>query len=235
MRLSDTLEPERLKQAFAKDGRLQISNFLSTESAAALLEACKNIPWRLVLNDGDNHFDISPEQLAALAQDKQKSLIHGAQVRSRTQFQYLFKNYPVADIAAGSGLSEGPVREIYDFMNSKVVLDLLNDVTATSSEFCDMQFTRYETGHFLTLHDDNISVKNRQFAYVLSLSPEWKSGWGGLLQFFKSRASNAVQKSFVPRFNTLSIFKVPTLHQVSRVEPHARVPRLSITGWYRKT
>ena len=36
----------------------------------------------------------------------------------------------------------------------------------------------------------------------------------------------------MPRYNTLSLFKVPAPHVVSLVAPWAQAPRLAITGWW---
>ena len=38
--------------------------------------------------------------------------------------------------------------------------------------------------------------------------------------------------SFVPRYNTMSLFRVPADHHVTLVAPWAQDDRLSITGWF---
>ena len=40
--------------------------------------------------------------------------------------------------------------------------------------------------------------------------------------------------TFVPLWNSLSLFRVPQPHVVSLVEPWAGSPRYSITGWFRR-
>ena len=234
MKLNTALDRDALKDAFAPEKRLQIPNFLEAGSAETLAQALQEIPWRLVLNEGEKHFDITPEQLVALTPEKYALLFAGARQRAHTQFQYIYKNYPVADIAQGSGLPNGPLKDVFKLMNSDGALSFLNHVTESTADYCDMQATRYEPGHFLTAHDDGVEGKHRHYAYVLSLSPEWKSGWGGMLEFVKPATSGLVEKSFTPAFNTLSIFAVPVLHRVTAVEPHARSPRHSLTGWFRR-
>ena len=135
MRLSDGIDRDALKKAFAVDQRIQISHFLDADSAKSLFDAYSAIPWRLVLNEGEQHFDIAPEQLSALSSEKLKLLTDGARERSRSQFQYMYKNYPVADIATGAGLPSGPIKGMYEFMNSDNVLDLLNELTGLKAEF----------------------------------------------------------------------------------------------------
>jgi Rps23 Pro-64 3,4-dihydroxylase Tpa1-like proline 4-hydroxylase len=68
------------------------------------------------------------------------------------------------------------------------------------------------------------------FAYVINLSRDWQADWGGLLQFIDE--SGAVSETFMPRWNTLSLFRVPQGHAVSLVAPWARAPRLALTGWF---
>jgi Rps23 Pro-64 3,4-dihydroxylase Tpa1-like proline 4-hydroxylase len=65
---------------------------------------------------------------------------------------------------------------------------------------------------------------------VINLGHDWQADWGGLLQFFDE--SGQVTESFVPRYNTLSLFRVPQLHAVSLVAPWAERPRFGITGWF---
>lgn len=233
MKLNAELDIGALAEAFRPSGRLQIPCFLDPADAGALHAAFADIPWRLVLNEGDAHFDILPEQLAAMTKIQLAQLGAGATLRSKSAFQYIYRNYPVFDIVHGSGLMHAPLQAAYSVMNAPETIALLGEITGTAASFCDMQATRYEAGHFLTEHDDDVAGKHRQFAYVLSLCPDWKAGWGGLLQFPRARGSSQMLGSFVPDFNTLSIFRVPMLHRVSPVASHARIPRDSLTGWYR--
>ena len=45
---------------------------------------------------------------------------------------------------------------------------------------------------------------------------------------------NEVVETFTPQLNSLSLFSVPQLHQVSLVAPWAGSARYSITGWFRR-
>jgi Rps23 Pro-64 3,4-dihydroxylase Tpa1-like proline 4-hydroxylase len=42
-----------------------------------------------------------------------------------------------------------------------------------------------------------------------------------------------VQRGFVPRFNTLTVFDGLRLHSVSSISTFAPQPRLSVAGWFR--
>ena len=95
------------------------------------------------------------------------------------------------------------------------------------------QATRYLPGQFLRLHDDHHAVENRRYAYVVNLSRDWEADWGGMLHFVA--ADGSVEEVFMPRFNSLSLFRVPHRHFVGLVSPWAKQPRLAITGWWHAT
>ena len=92
------------------------------------------------------------------------------------------------------------------------------------------QGTRYRAGQFLTRHQDREDNENRVCAFVVNLSKNWDSDWGGLLQFHDG--ADRLVDSFVPYWNTLSLFRVPQSHTVSLVAPWAGADRLAITGWF---
>ena len=97
--------------------------------------------------------------------------------------------------------------------------------------FADAQATRFDPGHFLTCHDDKVGGKSRRVAYVLSLSPVWRPDWGGALQFFG--VDGNIEQAYVPTYNAINLFRVPSDHSVSIVAPFAGASRYSITGWLR--
>jgi Rps23 Pro-64 3,4-dihydroxylase Tpa1-like proline 4-hydroxylase len=45
------------------------------------------------------------------------------------------------------------------------------------------------------------------------------------------RTDGDVEEVWMPRFNSLALFRVPTRHMVSYVSPFAKHPRYAITGW----
>ena len=124
------------------------------------------------------------------------------------------------------------LNEVLIFLNSPEFLGLMRDVTGEESiTFADAQATRFDAGHFLTCHNDEVEGKCRRVAYVLSLSPVWNSDWGGALQFFGKNGN--VEEAYMPNYNSLNVFRVPTDHSVAVVAPFAGASRFSITGWLR--
>jgi Rps23 Pro-64 3,4-dihydroxylase Tpa1-like proline 4-hydroxylase len=220
-------------ESFRTDGRIRIRNFLQHDAATALRKTIDALDWRLVLNEGERHFDIQPNQLAHMTGSQRRSLRLAAAERAKSQFQYFYENYPVHDIYHAKGRDALPaeIAGVYEALNSEDTLALLRDITQQPVDFCDAQITRFRTGALLNEHDDNVSGKNRLFAYTLSLADPWKESWGGTLSFLDARGD--VIERFVPSFNTLAIFSVPTLHRVDPVNDKARGERISVTGWFR--
>ncbi len=232
IRLSPQLDAPLLAARFAQARRLQIDGFLDPHSAKTLAAEVEGLDWRLVLNSGARHADLSRAHLTAMGEAKLQAILAEVGKNAATSFQYLYENYPVADIHAAGQLNRSALAAMFDLMNAPETLALLRGVTGLRADFCDMQATRYGPGHFLTVHDDDAGARNRTFAYVLGLTEGWSPVWGGQLQFLDSAHSN-VEAAFVPRFNTLSIFAVPAPHHVSQVAGFAPKGRVSLTGWFR--
>jgi len=120
-------------------------------------------------------------------------------------------------------------------MNSPPMLDFARRVTGFDDiAKADAQATRYLPGHFLRVHNDVYRASERDVrraAYVVNLTREWHADWGGLLEFLDD--DRRVVETWMPAWNGLAMFRVPTWHCVSCVAPYATAPRLAITGWFR--
>lgn len=232
MKLNPALDEAALRAAFAAAGRLQIADFLDAGDARDLAAGIADLDWRLVLNSGSRHVDLPKEQIARMGKAQLDPILAEVGRQAATGFQYLYENYPVTDLADAGKLTNPHLASIHELMNSAVVRGFLENVTGRSSDFCDMQATRYGAGHFLTVHDDDAGpALKRMLAYVLSLTEDWPATWGGQLQFLDGEGG--VSASFAPKFNALSVFAVPAPHHVSQVASFAPRGRVSLTGWFR--
>ena len=107
MKLNSNLDTASLHAAFAKAGRLQIADFLVTEDARQLAAGMAGLDWRLVLNSGTRHFDLSKEQIARMGKPKLDAILAETGKQAASSFQYLYENYPVTDLA-GAGKLDSP-------------------------------------------------------------------------------------------------------------------------------
>lgn len=229
--LSPSLDPMALAPALAARGRLQIPGFLA-EDAAALLHEClaREVPWSLAYNEGGVPRTLGAEALRALDPAARAALAQRIHAEAAGGYQFMYHSYMMVSAYLAGRDPQLPLHRVLEFLNGEAFLGFARALTGVAElKRADAQATCYLPGDFLKRHTDADSGKGRRFAYVIGLTREWQADWGGLLQFLDDQG--AVVESFLPRWNTLSIFRVPTAHCVSFVAPFARAPRLSITGW----
>lgn len=234
MQIDPRLRVDVLRKVMDRFGRVHIPGFLTHASACAAYAAVTApLPWQLHFNDGNDVFDVQAAEFESLPHDKREAVLRPIYLRARHGFQYIYDNLALSDFCARGEFLDYPVMRLFDFLASDAFMEFARGVTGICDiASIDAQLTRYRPGHFLTLHDDRDDAKGRVAAYVLNLTATWRTDWGGILVF--PDKDGHVTEGYVPTFNALNIFKVPTPHLVSVVAPCAGGPRLSITGWLRR-
>lgn len=219
------------RDCFASQGRVVIPNFLGSAQTLELFEHLRGrTDWVEVLNAQDKVYEISSDARKSMTEKHENNLTLSVTAAARHGFQFRYNSIRVPD-EPGSRKNSDPLSQFVQFMSAFDTLKILSDIIGDEDiDFADGQATSYGPGHFLTRHDDNVSGKNRRAAYVLSLTPDWRAEWGGLLMFHDKDDVEAV---FTPALGALHIFSVPMMHSVSFVTPSVPYPRLSITGWLR--
>lgn len=228
--INNGLDVEHWKRELATRTRVQIPEFLQADAAQVLRDClAKQVPWRLAeRNEGESR-TLGNEQ--ALDDAAYGAALDAAYRNARDSFQFVYDSYMLVRARKEGWDPELPVHVVLDFLNSPEFIEFARYLTGDDSiNAVNAQATRYRPGQFLTPHDDRHSGEGRRYAYVINLTPHWKADWGGQLQFLDSEGG--VIDTLLPRWNALSIFKVPQLHLVSLVSPWAGEDRLSITGWF---
>jgi SM-20-related protein len=229
--LSPILDPSALAPALAARGRLQVPGFLA-DDAAALLHGClaHDVPWALAFNEGGAPRTLAAEALRAMSPAERAALVRRIHEDARGGYQFMYHSYMMVSAYLAGRDPQLPLHRVLEFLNSEAFLGFARTLTGVAEiRRVDAQATCYLPGDFLKRHTDADSREGRRFAYVINLTREWQADWGGQLQFLAE--DGAVVESFLPLWNTLSLFAVPAPHCVSFVTPYARQPRLSITGW----
>lgn len=231
--LRDTIDVAQLAASFQARGRVEVRDFIAARDAKSLrTHLLERGDWKLVLNAGAQVYEIPRSGQAALSEQQRRELDARVAAEARGGFQYRYESIRVPDDDAERRRRGTALDAFVRFMSSDVVLELVARITGNHDlHFADGQATAYSSGHFLTLHDDDVKGKHRRAAYVLGLQPNWKADWGGLLMFH-SKDGN-IEEAFTPALGALRLFKVPAAHSVSYVAPFAPEPRLSVTGWFR--
>lgn len=229
--INNDLDFEGYRIDLAKQSRVQIPDFLQVSAAERLRSCLQNeVPWSLAERSDGVSKAMDAENYAAMNPQTRTEHLQKAYGRAKTEFQFVYESYMMVKAAKEGRDPTLILHAMLEFLNSEEFIAfarwLVNDPKITHAS---AQATRYRPGHFLTLHQDKDQNEDRAYAYVINLAKNWQADWGGLLQFENDRGD--VTQTFVPHWNSLSLFKVPQSHIVSLVAPFANEDRLAITGW----
>ena len=221
-----------------RDGRVQVDNFLQPAHAQRLRECLQSqVPWTLALRDAAGPRTLDHATYAAMEAGEVGALLTraasvpaGHETSVGDRFRFAYDSYMMVR-AYKEGRDPGLLlHRVLELFNTPEYLGLMRELTGdTRLGRINAQASRYRRGHFLRYHTDIDSSQGRLYAYVINLSRDWQADWGGLLQFIDD--DGRVVDTFLPRWNTLSLFNVPAGHAVSLVAPWAAQDRLAITGW----
>ena len=232
LELNPALDFAALARDYGRKKRLQIRNFLTTESAETAYADLEELPWGLAYNDGASVKQLHADVLAALGEREAMDIMAGIRERARDQYQFLYAFYPILTAYFSPGVARHGIFRFFELINSEPVIDAIREVTGLEQiRWADGQATWYKPGHFLKAHTDVEAATGRVAAYVMNLSPVWERDWGGFLQFFD--ANDNIEEAFKPSFNTLNLFTIPQLHSVSMVSTYVTAKRMAVTGWFR--
>jgi Rps23 Pro-64 3,4-dihydroxylase Tpa1-like proline 4-hydroxylase len=238
LRLNPDLDAAALADRFKADQRIQIRDFLEPEAAAALTKLLiERTPWGMSWQAGDDGpHRLRQEDLPQLAPEAvQRMSAKLNEAMQANDFAFVYSQYRMY-AACHEGWSKSPGHDavVLD-LNREEFLEFIRRVTGVEAiRLCDAQASHYGPGQFLSLHQDINQGENedRLVAYVISLCPDrWRPDWGGYLNFFDDDGD--ISHGYMPRFNSLNLFRVPRHHNVSLVAPFAAGNRLAITGWFR--
>lgn len=228
--ISNDLDIDRWKRGLAQRSRVQIAEFLQPDAADALAaELAGRVPWQLAeRSEGESR--TTPR--GAYPDDAEFArVLQRGYARAGEGYQFAYDSYMLVRAAKEGWDPELLVHRVLEFVNTPQFIafarHLADDPSITHAS---AQCTRYRTGHYLMPHEDLDVSEGRRYAYVINLSRDWRPDWGGQLQFLDG-AGNIVE-TFLPRWNSLSLFRVPQTHQVTLVAPWAARPRHAITGWW---
>jgi Rps23 Pro-64 3,4-dihydroxylase Tpa1-like proline 4-hydroxylase len=220
------------RDELVRHGRAQIDHFLQPD-AAALLRQCltEQVPWTLAYREDSQSRVLGHGELAALGAAGEQALLQRCYAHARGEYAFTYESYMMVR-AYKEGRDPGLLlHRVLEFLNSPEYLTFVRALTGEPRiRRMNAQATRFRPGHFLKRHDDFDAEEGRLYAYVINLSQNWQADWGGLLQFMDD--AGRVTATLMPRWNTLSLFRVPASHAVSMVAPWATEPRLAITGWF---
>lgn len=231
--INPALDRAALAHAFARDGRVQVRDVLTPDTADEVASILARTPWGLSANPGGVARGIRAEDLARMAAPERHAIGQtiAATVRAGG-YGFAFQHYPMVDAHLGRWRPGGPHDLILEHLNDAPFLALARAVTGIHELVkADAQATLFGPNQFLGLHIDSHVAQGWRVAYTLNFARDWQPDWGGYLYFHDDDGD--VIAGWKPRFNALNLFAVPRAHSVGYVPPFAPPGRLAITGWLR--
>ncbi len=237
--LNPHLDRAALAERFAADGRVQIRDVLTRETAEEIRTIlARGTPWGVAMQGGtvrDVNPSISSAELAR-PEGKQKAAERSKEsheAAAKGDYAFRYGHYSLVDAYLKKQNEGGPHDLLLEHLNAPDFMQLARDVTGIVELIkADAQATLYAPNHFLGHHTDSHVAEGWRVAYVFNFTiDEWKPDWGGYLQFFDDEGD--IVAGFKPRFNALNLLLVPQAHSVSYVPPFAPLGRFAVTGWFR--
>jgi len=224
--LNPALDCGTLASTFARTGRVHIADALRLASAERVYRCLREeTPWSLLV-----HKDGKSADPTGLTPSDRARLAAGSWEYGRDRFAYCYDHHHLSYGLEPYLQSRHYHARVVEFLNSSAFISFMRRMTGMEAiVYTEAHATLYRPGDFLTTHNDHLPGKNRLAAYVLNMTPDWRTDWGGSLQFLD--INGKVEEHYVPAFNALNVFRVPQIHRVDRVTPHAGL-RYSITGWF---
>jgi Rps23 Pro-64 3,4-dihydroxylase Tpa1-like proline 4-hydroxylase len=225
--LSNNYDINKLHQNFQENGKIVIENFLNENFAEKAYNVIINLPLHTWFNCcGSNNIKIEKRIIPINKKKQELSIMLAKNSFNKDNFSYNFHR--------NMGLRKNEitiVEKIFrDIFSNSFFLNLINNITNLNISTNNQLFlSKYKYGHFLSPHSD---INNGKIAYVLGMTKNWKPQYGGVLHFMDEKRENIID-SYVPKFNTLILFKVPENgipHFVSHVNIQNK-NRYTITGW----
>ena len=234
LRINPAINLRQAAETYQRDGLVQISDIFEPDVAEYLASLAETrIDWDLAFQGEDGRpAVVGMRQIQAGGEAALRQRLHAMMTRAGEGYGFLYLAYPLIS-AYLTGRDQGhPIHRLTEFLNGEFV-QLGSAVSGRNDIIkADGQLTHYRPGDFIGLHNDIGSEKSdRLIAYTLGLTRRWRPDWGGQLLFHDDAGD--VTHGHAPRWNTLTLFKVPQYHSVAPVASYAQAPRLSVVGWLR--
>jgi len=233
----DINRPE-LACRFLQNGRVQVRNVLTSQTAQELLSILKQqTRWSMAIFGGENgdaeaqSFKSDEMMKAGGAERVNRAAASAETLSAEGRYAFRYAHYPIVDALNERWDPNGPHEILLEHLNAPEFLNLAREVTGINELIrADAQATLFAANHYLGRHTDSHVAQGWRIAYVLNLAPDnWHPDWGGYLLFLDDEGD--VIEGFRPLFNALNLFLVPQNHLVSYVTPFAPNSRFAITGW----
>ncbi len=232
-KLNTALDVRRAVEEFRTQRRCQVQKVLPKELAVSVHGTLAHrTPWNYTYFDGTQAQTMPLQTYADLSDEARQSITRQVMQTAQNGFAYSYNSFNFHQRFLAGDFPDHPLRELDVFLNGDDFLSFARGLTGDREiSGSDASASWYGPNHFLNIHNDSGKGYDRRAAFVLNLTPEWRTNWGGELKFFSDRRGSRLECAYFPGFNMINVFAVPQYHAVGVVAPFAGGPRLSVSGW----
>lgn len=232
LKINPALKKKDLASQFQAKSRLQVENFLDPKDAEKVFEmvnSCRHFKFKY--NEGDKEVFVKPMELKGMTERRLREfgnrIFNTAQ---KGQFQYTYYSCPLSRETLSENQKLKPFGEVLDFLDGKDMQNFLKTVTGEKVTGANAEVQWFKTDSFQTTGDGLHRREKRVLGYALEMTKDWNEDAGGV-RFFKSK-NGEVEDFYIPKFNSLTLFKVPMKNSISYITGYATGLKLSISGWF---
>lgn len=232
-KLNKKINYEKVKKDFEKNNYILIEDFLDEQYAEELFNFLTYempLDWWYSVSLSNKKEDFMttrnlPENKYRIIQEK----LMAEKTFNKGEFSYHFYR-TLGDHVEDCSCKECEFRKWV--LKDEFLTALKNMTGMKFKKYKTLFASKYSEGCFLSPHTDE---SNGDIGFVLQLTKDWLPQWGGLLHFLNDDL-NEVTAVKIPKFNTLTLFKLPDQkgkwHYVSHVNQGVKKSRIAITGWF---
>lgn len=212
----------------------RIDDFVDKVFAERIIQnMVRNVAFKNVFAISGEKISMTDPQLNELEQGKRQILfkqIH-AEVHNVESPAFLFAEHNISDRKSQNEI--GAINDIAEVLADQTSLEMFQDITGKRNlSELTCKVTRFSQGQFATkttLSDFHI-CKRPELGFILDLTPEWETDWGGLLHLHSD--DDLPTQTFTPKFNNFIIFDAKFPLSISYLAPFIKYYKYALMGCF---
>jgi len=224
--LNENLDWKAAQHAFSEKGWVKIDQVLQPEFSEDIWRSLAlDLQWDLVYTgDAMEAITMPGDEMLYLTMEQRSSL--AAEMLRRAQTQYAFYYYKKDLLDTENQV----LKEFYQVIGSEKYFGFVRYVTgALNASRSSAIATCYQPSCFHKQNNAEVPGERRMVGQIFGFSRHWQPHWGGLLHLMDDGGN--IRDVVPPDFNTLVLYRVPTIHFISQMATYAPEHSYSIEGW----
>ncbi|MBE1298866.1 MAG: hypothetical protein GJ680_03005 [Alteromonadaceae bacterium] len=209
-------------------GWARITDILSNPFAEKVIQnIVKNVEFKNTFMLGEERLGFSDNELANLTGEKRQALFSQINKQASEGKGFVYGQVPLAADTLSD--THQALKTLLQWINEEDTVDMFKDITGLSQmAFAKCQVARFSQGQFLLKNTLKAENKNSQLGFILDLTPDWDTDWGGLLQLHSTNDMPA--SAFTPQFNSMIIFNASSAYSVTYLAPFIKYYKYCVMG-----